>query len=182
MLRGRALAVQVEDHPLEYGGFEGVIPKGEYGGGTVLLWDQGTWEPLHDPEEGLGQGKLHFILHGQKLQGEWSLVRMHGPAGGDGKNWLLMKVKDKYASPSWDILAEEPESVKSKRDLPEIAGDRDDVWSGEAKKTAKLPKAEKGKFPGRFRRSLRCWRKGRRAGSSGFMRSSSMGIVWWKRM
>src|ERR1700748_2674688 len=62
----KALAVQVEDHPIEYGELEGVIPQGEYGGGTVLLWDHGTWEPLHDPAEGLRAGKLHFILHGEK--------------------------------------------------------------------------------------------------------------------
>ncbi len=81
----KSLAVQVEDHPLEYGGFEGVIPKGEYGGGTVLLWDRGTWEPLSDPHEGLAQGKLHFILNGEKLHGEWALVQMHGQAGAGGK-------------------------------------------------------------------------------------------------
>ncbi len=104
----KSLAVQVEDHPLEYGDFEGVIPHGQYGGGTVLLWDTGTWEPLHDPSKGLHEGKLHFTLHGKKLHGEWSLVRMHGKAGGDGKNWLLIKVKDKYASNDRDILTDKP--------------------------------------------------------------------------
>src|SRR5215831_9584908 len=73
----KALAVQVEDHPLDYGDFEGVIPEGQYGGGTVLLWDQGTWEPLHDAADGLSAGKLHFVLHGKKLKGEWTLVQMH---------------------------------------------------------------------------------------------------------
>src|ERR1700733_11387953 len=62
----KSLAVQVEDHPIDYGDFEGVIPKGQYGGGTVLLWDKGTWEPLHDPAEGLKNGRLHFVLHGKK--------------------------------------------------------------------------------------------------------------------
>jgi len=85
--------VHVEDHPIDYGDFEGVIPKGEYGGGTVLLWDTGTWTPLHDPEDGLRKGHLHFELHGQKLKGEWSLVQMHGKFGADGKNWLLIKGK-----------------------------------------------------------------------------------------
>ena len=146
----KALAVQVEDHPIEYGDFEGVIPKGEYGGGTVLPWDRGTWEPLSDAEEGLAHGKLHFMLHGEKLKGEWALVRMHGSAGEGGKNWLLFKVKDKYASTTRDILAEASKSVKSKRSLETIAGDRDDVWSGEAKETAQLSKAHKGKFPGKF--------------------------------
>ncbi len=74
----KSLAVQVEDHPLEYGGFEGTIPKGEYGGGTVLLWDRGTWEPLNDPASGLQKGNLHFRLSGEKLRGEWTLVRMRG--------------------------------------------------------------------------------------------------------
>jgi bifunctional non-homologous end joining protein LigD len=146
----KALAVQVEDHPIDYGDFEGVIPKGQYGGGTVLLWDRGTWEPLHDPADGFAQGKLHFILHGEKLQGEWSLVRMHGPSGDGGKNWLLMKMQDKYASKTRDILTQAPQSVKSKRDLAAIAGDREDVWSSEAKKTAKLEKAHKAKFPEKF--------------------------------
>lgn len=143
----KALAVQVEDHPLEYGDFEGVIPQGQYGGGTVLVWDRGTWEPLHDPTQGYASGKLHFVLHGQKLQGEWALVRMHGNAGGDGKNWLLMKVNDNYASKTRDIVDDAPNSVKSKRSLLQIAGDRDDVWSGDAKQTSKLPGAAKSAMP-----------------------------------
>src|SRR6185437_5197328 len=77
----KRLAVQVEDHPMEYGGFEGIIPKGQYGGGTVMLWDQGTWEPqpaYPDVDAGLRSGSLKFILHGTKLQGKWALIRMHG--------------------------------------------------------------------------------------------------------
>ena len=146
----KALAVQVEDHPIDYGEFEGVIPKGEYGGGTVLLWDKGTWEPLHDPAEGFAEGKLHFFLHGKKLQGEWSLVRMHGKAGGDGKNWLLMKLNDEYADSRGDILADAPKSVKSSRSLSQIAGARDDVWSEDAKKTERISGAVKTGWPGNF--------------------------------
>src|ERR1043165_4325055 len=71
----KRLAVAVEDHPVEYGRFEGMIPEGEYGGGTVLLWDRGTWEPIGDPHEGYRQGKLKFTLHGEKLHGGWVLVR-----------------------------------------------------------------------------------------------------------
>jgi len=145
----KVLAVQVEDHPIDYGDFEGVIPKGEYGGGTVLLWDTGTWEPLHDSEEGLKNGKLHFKLDGQKLHGEWSLVRMHGKSGDDGKNWLLMKIKDKYAG-NGDILAEEPQSVKTSRSLEEIAGQRDDVWSDAAKEVGQIPGAAKSSWPKDF--------------------------------
>jgi bifunctional non-homologous end joining protein LigD len=146
----KSLAVQVEDHPLDYGDFEGVIPKGEYGGGTVLLWDRGTWEPLADPAAGWKQGKLHFILHGSKLKGEWSLVRMHGNAGEDGKNWLLIKSKDKYADPKRDILADEPNSVKTRRGLERIAGQRNAVWSKDAKQTAQLPGAVKSALPEKF--------------------------------
>ncbi len=122
----KTLAVQVEDHPLDYGEFEGIIPKGEYGGGTVMLWDRGTWEPFHDPEEGLHSGKLHFALHGEKLSGEWSLVQMHGRADEDGKNWLLMKIKDDAAS-KHDILKKD-KSVKTGRSLDDIADERDGVW------------------------------------------------------
>ena len=72
----KRLAVQVEDHPMEYGGFEGIIPKGQYGGGTVMVWDRGTWEPHGDVDEGLAKGSLKFTLHGEKLQGKWALIRM----------------------------------------------------------------------------------------------------------
>ncbi len=132
----KALAVQVEDHPIEYGTFEGIIPKGEYGGGTVLLWDTGTWEPLHDADSGYRSGRLHFTLHGKKLRGEWSLVRMHGKAGDDGKNWLLMKLKDKYATGQGDVLADHPKSVKSARSLQQIAAAADQKWNS-SKRTRK---------------------------------------------
>src|ERR1700677_3130599 len=86
----KRLAVQVEDHPIEYGGFEGIIPKGQYGGGTVMLWDRGTWEPHVDVAEGLKKGNLKFALHGEKLRGNWVLVRMAGRAASESKtNWLL---------------------------------------------------------------------------------------------
>jgi bifunctional non-homologous end joining protein LigD len=101
----RALAVQVEDHPLDYGSFEGTIPKGEYGGGTVMLWDRGEWIPgggrgeAEDPHDGLKRGRLSFRLRGERLRGAWLLVRMGGRAGEDGKNWLLQKVNDAEARP-----------------------------------------------------------------------------------
>jgi bifunctional non-homologous end joining protein LigD len=132
----KSLAVQVEDHPLDYGDFEGTIPKGEYGGGTVMLWDRGTWTPLHDAAAGLAAGKLHFELHGEKLKGEWSLVRMHGKAGGDGKNWLLMKLADRHATDT-DILTDAPQSVKTSRSLDEIAGNARNKSAG--KKWSRLP-------------------------------------------
>lgn len=146
----KSLAVAVEDHPVDYGDFEGVIPEGEYGGGTVLLWDTGTWEPLHDPAAGLKNGKLHFVLRGKKLHGEWSLVRMHGKAGDDGKNWLLIKIRDEFADAGNAILADAPKSVKSSRSLEQIAGERDRVWSSDAKSAGALTGAVQSKFPGSF--------------------------------
>jgi bifunctional non-homologous end joining protein LigD len=143
----KSLAVHVEDHPIDYGDFEGVIPKGEYGGGTVLLWDRGTWEPLGDPAEGYRAGKLHFVLHGEKLKGEWALVRMGGKAAENGKNWLLIKSRDKFASTTRDILEEAPRSVKSKRTLERIGEDRADVWSDDARETSKLENAKKSAMP-----------------------------------
>ena len=95
----KRLAVHVEDHPLDYGGFEGTIPQGQYGGGTVMLWDTGTWEPIGDATRGYKKGKLDFELHGTRLKGRWHLVRLRGNRRGDEKqeNWLLIKGKDEYA-------------------------------------------------------------------------------------
>lgn len=94
----KRLAVQVEDHPLEYGTFEGIIPEGRYGAGAVVIWDEGTFRPLEDPETGLKKGRLSFCLEGRKLRGEFSLVQMKGP--GSGKEWLLKKKKDDKADPA----------------------------------------------------------------------------------
>src|ERR1700728_50034 len=87
----KSLAIQVEDHPVEYGNFEGTIPRGQYGGGSVLLWDRGTWEPLDEPHRGLKNGKLSFELHGHKLHGRWTLARFRSQKSGDKPQWLLMK-------------------------------------------------------------------------------------------
>ncbi len=140
----KRLAVQVEDHPIEYGGFEGTIPKGQYGGGTVMLWDEGTWEPVGDPDEGLSRGNLKFILHGQKLRGKWVLVRMGGRAASESKpNWLLIKEHDEYERGPQDppITEEEPNSVATQRDLDAIAHDQDHVWqsSGPQRSAGKSP-------------------------------------------
>ena len=140
----KSLAVEVEDHPIEYGSFEGIIPKGQYGGGTVLLWDSGTWEPYHDALEGWEGGHIHFKLDGQKLKGDWNLVRMHGRSGDEeGKNWLLMKLKDKYAKTTGDITADAPKSVASKRTLDAIADAKDSVWNSNREDGAD----DKGKKP-----------------------------------
>jgi len=95
----KRLAMQVEDHPREYGSFEGVIPEGEYGGGTVMLWDTGTWTPeTEDPESSLKRGDFKFALHGKKLHGSWALVRTKGYGSRADKSWLLIKHRDKFAS------------------------------------------------------------------------------------
>jgi bifunctional non-homologous end joining protein LigD len=125
------LAVRVEDHPVEYGSFEGVIPKGEYGGGTVELWDRGTWEPESDPHEGLTKGDLKFTLHGEKLCGSWVLARMKRRSEEEGKeNWLLIKHRDGCAvdGDGSAILKERPESVVSGRTIEEIAAAADSTW------------------------------------------------------
>jgi bifunctional non-homologous end joining protein LigD len=132
----KRLAVQVEDHPMEYGGFEGIIPKGQYGGGTVMLWDQGTWEPqpaYPDVDEGLRKGSLKFILHGAKLQGKWALIRMHGKSGGSESkpNWLLIKEHDDFERPPTDpaVTDAEPNSVVTGRTMDQIAASADHVWN-----------------------------------------------------
>lgn len=132
----KPLAVHVEDHPIEYGSFEGIIPSGEYGAGTVMLWDRGRWEPIGDASAGLEKGDLKFRLHGEKLRGSWVLARMGGKAGGDGRNWLLIKKRDDEARPveSYNVLSEEPFSVQSGRSMEEIARDPEAVWTdGEAR-------------------------------------------------
>ncbi len=127
----KRLAVQVEDHPTDYAGFEGIIPKGQYGGGTVMLWDRGTWEPHVDVDQGLEKGSLKFALHGQKLKGNWALVRMCGRAANATKpNWLLIKEHDEYErSPAAEPITEEaPDSVSTGRTIDEIARAEDRVW------------------------------------------------------
>jgi bifunctional non-homologous end joining protein LigD len=118
----KRLAVEVEDHPLDYGDFEGTIPKGQYGGGTVQLWDRGTWDS-DDPERGFKKGDLKFTMHGDKMQGSWVLVRMrHDRNGGNRTNWLLIKHRDEFAKEGKanDIL-DEDQSVASGRSMEQIA-------------------------------------------------------------
>jgi bifunctional non-homologous end joining protein LigD len=145
----KRLAVHVEDHPLDYGDFEGIIPKGQYGGGTVLLWDRGTWYPEGDPVKAYKKGHLKFRLDGEKLHGGWHLVRLHGDrAGEDKENWLLFKENDDVAVPgSGDALTQEyPKSVSTGLTLEEIAANPDRVWQSnrEEKVTKKAP-AKKAK-------------------------------------
>lgn len=137
----KRLAVHVEDHPIEYGGFEGVIPEGQYGGGTVMLWDRGSWTPEGpNPEAAYKKGALKFRLDGAKLHGAWALVRMGGKAANERhENWLLIKERDDEAVPGSDgaLVEDNPLSVATGRSMEAIAADRDRVWD-----------SEKGEIPG----------------------------------
>jgi bifunctional non-homologous end joining protein LigD len=146
----KRLAVEVEDHPLEYGDFEGTIPDGQYGGGTVLLWDRGTWEPEGDPHEAYEKGRLTLRLKGEKLKGTWHLVRMAKRPRERQPSWLLIKADDVHAraEDGPDILDEAPLSVKTGRTLEEIAPER----SGKApakRKAAKSASSAKAAKPAR---------------------------------
>lgn len=162
----KRLAVHVEDHPLEYGDFEGVIPEGEYGAGTVMVWDKGTWSPEFDPEFGYRKGHLKFRLDGKKLKGVWHLVRMAPKPREKQEAWLLFKSDDEAARSvdEPDILEDKPDSAATGRSIAEIAADHDRVWSSrqggevaQASKTRKrskpaidasaLPKAKPEKLP-----------------------------------
>ena len=125
----KRLAIHVEDHPLEYLHFEGIIPQGEYGGGTVLVWDTGSWRPLK--EDGYETGDLKFELDGHKLQGRWMLV--HTGKRKKTNQWLLFKERDEAARPAsqFDVLTAYPESVLSGRTIDEVAADADAVWTSE---------------------------------------------------
>jgi bifunctional non-homologous end joining protein LigD len=128
----KRLAMHVEDHPLEYGSFEGTIPAKQYGGGTVMLWDRGVWVPRGDASDAYRAGQLKFELAGEKLRGAWTLVRTHGSKfGGDGKKaWLLIKEKDAFAKRGVEakIVDAQPDSVASGRSMEQIAHDVEHVW------------------------------------------------------
>jgi bifunctional non-homologous end joining protein LigD len=151
----KRLAVRVEDHPLDYGDFEGVIPEG-YGAGTVMLWDEGTWEPQDDPHEGLENGMLKFVLHGERLQGGFALVRMRPRGKEKRENWLLVKERDEFADEGLDPRAKYTDSIRSGRDLEAIASkgesldhfnERHAEDGEEAQKPAKRPASHKSAAP-----------------------------------
>ena len=124
----KRLAMKVEDHPLDYGNFEGVIPEG-YGAGIVMLWDQGSWRPLvDDVDAALEKGDLKFELDGVKLKGSWALVRTHGRGGNDDRSWLLIKHRDDWAG-EIDVIESAPLSVKTFGDFADIlAADHPPIW------------------------------------------------------
>lgn len=131
--------MQTEDHPIDYGEFEGVIPEGEYGGGTVLVRDRGTWEPEGDAEEMYQKGRLSFALHGEKLRGNFALVRTAGGRKRNERQWLLIKRNDDAARPGSDaeLVEGQPNSVASGRDIASVASDPDHVWTSKAVKNDK---------------------------------------------
>lgn len=156
----KRLAMATEDHPLSYGTFEGTIPQGEYGGGTVLLWDYGSWHPVDDPAEGFRKGRLKFELRGSKLHGRWALVRIgdKGDAHSAGKNdgrqrWLLIKEKDDQARAqgTFDVAAAQPKSVATGRTMDQIAAGKNaarrgpPASKGNAKAARQAPKALDGR-------------------------------------
>jgi bifunctional non-homologous end joining protein LigD len=120
----KRLAVRTEDHPMSYADFEGGIPKGEYGGGTVMLWDRGTWAPIEGKSaKDIDKGHLHFTLDGERMKGEWLLVRMKPRPGEKRENWLLRKVDDAFAGGTDDLVGRELTSILTGRTMAEIAGD-----------------------------------------------------------
>jgi bifunctional non-homologous end joining protein LigD len=149
----KRLAVRTEDHPLSYGTFEGTIPKGQYGGGTVMLWDEGTWEPKSDPHAGLEKGHLSFDLHGERLTGGWDLIRMRG----DGKreNWLLIKAKDETATPraNEDFLEDRASSITTGRSMDQIAAGIRVSKKRKSKDSTDVSKSSKPRSPAQARPS-----------------------------
>ncbi|RAZ90103.1 DNA ligase D [Mesorhizobium hawassense] len=141
----KRLAVHVEDHPIDYAAFEGTIPKGQYGGGSVIVWDEGKWTPDGDPARGMKKGHIDFELEGHKLNGRWHLVRLRPRPGEKRDNWLLIKSDDAAARPGEDVLADEPKSVKSGLTIEEVGegkaakGETPKVWQ------SNKPAADKAK-------------------------------------
>ena len=128
----KRLAVRTEDHPLDYGGFEGRIPEGEYGAGGVIVWDRGRWSTQGDPHRQLAKGHLEFDLDGSKLKGRWHLVRMKGREERGKENWLLIKAQDEHATPAGgaDVLEAAPRSVKTGRAVEDVGKGKTKVWRG----------------------------------------------------
>lgn len=144
----KRLAMHVEDHPIEYANFEGIIPKGEYGGGTVMIWDSGTWEPLDEnPQLAYQKGDLNFLLHGKKLHGRWKLLKIKRTEEKGKEQWLLFKLKDDYAisESNYDIKKDKPFSSETQRSMQQIAEEKERMWTraGEVRSTATKKKSSR---------------------------------------
>ena len=147
----KRLAMHVEDHPIAYADFEGIIPKGQYGGGTVLLWDRGTWEPIGDPHATYAKGNLKFFLNGEKLHGAFALIKLGGPRKPDERGWLLIKERDAEArdGAAAEITELLPDSVATGRTMEDIAAQRSRVWHSKNVEVhiQTVPGAKKLKMP-----------------------------------
>jgi bifunctional non-homologous end joining protein LigD len=132
----KRLAVRTEDHPMAYATFEGTIAAGQYGGGTVMLWDRGTWDPVpgKDPRKTLEEGHLHFILHGERMKGEWLMIRLKPRGGEKRENWLLRKIDDEFAGGSGDLVDRALTSVETGRTMTEIASGKGGAREWQSKK------------------------------------------------
>src|SRR5262249_13591126 len=140
--KDKRLAMQVEDHPVSYFKFQGKIPQGNYGAGTVMVWDIGTWEPLDNPDAMLAKGDLKFRLRGKKLNGEFVLAKMHlRRPGAKGTEWLLIKKKDEAAQPGFDIDKLDFSALNN-QSLAQIAGDQGSAEWESNRKTPVLKGAE----------------------------------------
>ena len=156
----KRLAMEVEDHPIEYNTFEGTIPKGEYGGGSVMLWDRGTYtyggtdpDPLEGLRRGYAKGDFKFVLHGKRLRGSWVLVRTRRGERGRSQ-WLLIKLRDESAMPGSDVTAEHQTSVATRRTMEEIAEGKSRVWhSNRAETEAATPDRSAGQAAAPAKRS-----------------------------
>jgi len=137
----KRMAVHVEDHPISYSDFEGTIPAKQYGAGKVIIWDKGTWEPLEDPHKGFAKGSIKFEMHGHKMRGRWTLVRMKDRGNEKQEAWLLIKEKDEYArsSEEFSLVDEMPDSVKS-LPMPERVQRKVEALREEAEEEAPAPK------------------------------------------
>src|SRR5882762_9353475 len=137
----KRLAMMTEDHPYDYAAFEGVIPAGNYGGGNVIIWDNGTWEfiePGDDPVKALRSGKLAFRMFGRKMFGEWALVKIHGRGDGKGNEWLLLKHRDEFANSDVDVTEVAPRSVVSDLTVEEIGASKR-TWQSNRSASGKAP-------------------------------------------
>src|SRR5262249_55958319 len=168
----KRLAMMTEDHPYDYGSFEGVIPEGNYGAGNVIIWDTGTWEfiePGDDPVKALQQGKLAFKLYGKKMFGEWALVKIKGRSP-KGNEWLLLKHRDAYANSKVDVTEVAPLSVVSNLGVDEIGPER--TWQSNRTSSRRAPTlaarlaAEAAKAPPAKKKTARAPAAPTRAASS----------------
>jgi bifunctional non-homologous end joining protein LigD len=180
----KRLAVQTEDHPLSYADFEGIIPSKEYGGGTVMLWDDGSWAPVPGKSaKDLEKGHLHFVLNGEHMKGEWLLIRLKPRGKERNTNWLLRKVADGFAGGSDDLVEGALTSVKTGRTMEQIASGKAAKklagWKTQHRRPPRVPRRARCRHSSR-RNSARWWIACRpvRAGST---RSNMTGIARWSR-